>query len=166
MQTYAPALRNFNISILNLLELGNKGISRRFQDQPFAAMTFNFGPQTCTLPHKDLKNLSWGWCSVTSFGSYDSTKGGHLILWDLKLVVEFPPYSTIFLPSAILMHSNTAVGNGETRLTITQYNSAGLFSWVAHENGPKGKSKKSGMHWWDNPRHLFSSLQQLVIHRS
>lgn len=166
METYAPALWNFKLSILNLLELGNKGIKRHYKNHPLAGMTFNFGPKTCTLPHKDLKNLSWGWCSVTSLGNYDPTKGGHLVLWDLRMIVEFPPYSTIFLPSAIVMHSNTGVREDETRLTLTQYCSAGLFSWVAYGNGPKGKLKKSGMFWWDNPRHYFSKMQDLIKNRN
>jgi hypothetical protein len=166
MKDYAPSLWNFNVSTLNMLEVADKGISRQFDNHPFAGMTFNFGPRTCTLPHKDLKNLSWGWCPVTSFGTYNPTKGGHLVLWDLRLVVEFPPYSTILIPSAILMHSNTRVRGNETRLTVTQYNSAGLFSWVAHDYGPKGGSKKSGVHWWDRPRHLFSKLEQLVNRRN
>jgi len=166
MQVYAPALWNFKVTILNLLEVGNKGLHRHFFGHPLAATTFNFGPQTATLPHKDLKNLSWGWCSVTSFGTYDPTKGGHLVLWDLNLVVEFPPYSTIFLPSAIVMHSNTGVGEDETRLTVTQYSSGGLFSWVAHGHGPKGESQNSEVYWWDYPMHMFSKIGDLIKQRN
>jgi hypothetical protein len=56
-----------------------------------------------------------------------------LVLWDCHLVVEFPPGSTILLPSAILAHSNLAVSPGETRYSFTQYTAGGLFRWV--ENG-------------------------------
>ena len=126
-----------------------------------ASTTFNFGPKTCTFPHKDLKNLSWGWCSITSLGSYDPTRGGHLVLWDLKVLVEFPPYSTILIPSAIMMHSNTSIGEDETRLTITQYSSSGLFAWAAYGNVPKKKAKKV-MAWWERPMHMFSKLDELV----
>lgn len=162
MEVFAKPLWNFKVTVLNLLELGNPGLRRHFQNHPLASTTFNFGPRTCTIPHKDLRNLSFGWCSVTSLGNYDPTKGGHLVLWDLKLIVEFPPYSTIFLPSAIVMHSNTRIQAHETRLSITQYSSAGLFSWFAYENGPKGKAKQSGTWWWDRPRHLFSKLEDVL----
>lgn len=128
-----------------------------------AATTFNFGPRTCTFPHKDLKNLSWGWCSVTSLGSYDPKKGGHLVLWDLKIAVEFPPYSTIFIPSAILLHSNTNIGLDETRLTVTQYSSAGLFGWAAYHNVPKKASDPDTIsNWWKSPRHMFSKVGEIV----
>lgn len=126
-----------------------------------ASTTFNFGPTTCTKPHKDLKNLSWGFCSVTSLGSYDPTKGGHLVLWDLNMAIEFPPYSTILIPSAILLHSNTAIGDNETRLTVTQYSSAGLFAWSAYGNKPKEELSKA-VYWWRKPRHMFNKLEDLV----
>ena len=165
MKVYAPALWSFKVSVLNLLELGTKSIRRTFQGHPMAGTTFNFGPQSCCYPHKDFKNLSWGWCSITSLGTYDPTKGGHLALWDLKLVVEFPPYSTIFIPSALLMHGNATIASDETRMTVTQYNSGGLFTWVAHKHGPKGEAVKSGTYWWDNPKPLFSKLEGLLTSR-
>ena len=93
---------------------------------------------------------------------YDPAKGGHLVLWDLKLAVKFPPYSTILIPSAILLHSNTAIGPGETRLTVTQDNSAGLFAWSAYGNSPKGGSKDLPESWWRILKHMFSKLQDLI----
>lgn len=59
-------------------------------------------------------------------------EGGHLVLcqWDLKLVIEFPPGSTILIPSVSLYHSNTAIQLGERRYLFTQYTSGGLFRWV------------------------------------
>jgi hypothetical protein len=70
---------------------------------------------------------------VTALGAFDYKKGGHLILWDCHLVIEFPPGCTILLPSAILMHSNTSILPKETRYSFTQYTAGGLFRWV--ENG-------------------------------
>ncbi len=68
----------------------------------FAAVTFNFSPQTCTFRHTDSANLPFGWCAITALGRFDPRFGGHLVLWDLKLVLDFPPGSTILIPSAIL----------------------------------------------------------------
>jgi hypothetical protein len=75
------------------------------------------------------------------------------------MVVEFPAYSTIFLPSAILKHSNTAIGRTEKRSSVTQYNSEGLFRWVAYDYSLKKDKRESGKDWWDNPRHMFSPPQ-------
>jgi len=38
---------------------------------------------------------------ATTYNPLDPKKGGHLILWDCGLVVEFPPGSTILIPSRI-----------------------------------------------------------------
>lgn len=65
-------------------------------------------------------------------GNFDPRLGGHLVLWDLRLVIEFPPGSTILIPSAVLCHSNIAIRAGETRYSFTQYTAGGLFRWVDH----------------------------------
>ncbi|KAJ7120549.1 hypothetical protein C8R43DRAFT_900669 [Mycena crocata] len=96
----------------------------------FAACTFNFGPNVVTLPHVDAANLAWGWCCITALGNFNPDLGGHLILWDLRLVIRFPPGSTIFIPSALLRHSNAAIVQGETRYSFTQFTAGGLFRWV------------------------------------
>lgn len=152
------------VTILNLLELANPQLRRHFPNHPLASTTFNFGPSTCTFPHKDLRNLRFGLCSITSLGQYDHVKGGHIVFWELKMVVQFPPYSTIFMPSATITHSNTRIKKSETRLSITQYSSAGLFSWFAYGNGPKGDSKTSLMSWWNRPVHLFGKMWDVLRH--
>ncbi|KAJ7620521.1 hypothetical protein DFH06DRAFT_1010638, partial [Mycena polygramma] len=45
---------------------------------------------------------------------FDPNLGGHLILWDLNLVIRFPPGSSIFIPSALLRHSNVSALHGAT----------------------------------------------------
>ena len=52
-------------------------------------------------------------------------------MWDLKMIIEFPPGSTVLIPSAVVSHSNTEVRAHETRYSITQYTAGGLFRWVA-----------------------------------
>jgi hypothetical protein len=80
------------------------------------------------------RNLSWGWCAITALGSYDPDHGGgHLVLWDLKYIIRFPPGATILIPSAMIKHSNTSVKMDETRYSFVQYSSGGLFQWV--DNG-------------------------------
>jgi hypothetical protein len=160
MEIFAPRLREFVMETLASVKSNRPHISYPYKEHPFATLTFNIGPAACTKPHKDLMNLTWGWCAITSLGSYDHTKGGHLVLWDLKLAVEFPPYSTIFIPSAVLSHSNTAIGSSERRSSVTQYNSAGLFRWVAFDHGLKGKKERSGKLWWDSPTNMFAQVDR------
>ncbi|KAF8127507.1 hypothetical protein K438DRAFT_1612418, partial [Mycena galopus ATCC 62051] len=96
----------------------------------FAAATINFGPRTITKCHIDGLNLAWGWCSITALGNFDADRGGHLVLWDLKLIIYFPPGLTILIPFAILRHLNMGIGEEETRYSFTQFSAAGLFQWV------------------------------------
>ncbi|KAJ7310640.1 hypothetical protein DFH08DRAFT_918250 [Mycena albidolilacea] len=101
-----------------------------FAESIFAACTFNFGPRAITCPHLDFANLAWGWCTITALGTFDPDAGGHLILWDLQLVIRFPPGSTVFIPSAIIRHSNIGILSHEMRSSFTQYTAGGLFRWV------------------------------------
>ncbi|THU79338.1 hypothetical protein K435DRAFT_697978, partial [Dendrothele bispora CBS 962.96] len=105
-------------------------LRRHFQTSVFGTCTVNFGPRTVSRPHRDGANLAFGWCAITALGNFDPNKGGHLILWDLGLVIRFPPGSTILIPSALIKHSNIPVQNGETRYSFVQYSAAGLFRWV------------------------------------
>ncbi|KAE9396934.1 hypothetical protein BT96DRAFT_824043, partial [Gymnopus androsaceus JB14] len=95
----------------------------------FAAMTVNFGPRMVTPPHLDAGNIAHGWCADTALGNYDPNKGGHLVLWNLKLVIRFPPGATILFPSALITHSNIPVQDHEQRRSIVQYSAGGLFRW-------------------------------------
>ncbi|KAJ7236970.1 hypothetical protein C8J57DRAFT_1247470 [Mycena rebaudengoi] len=103
-----------------------------FVNSVFACATLNFGPATVCLPHIDFANLAWGWCAITALGRFDPDKGGHLILWDLGLIIRFPPGSTVLIPSALLWHSNVNIQPGETRYSFTQYSAGGLFRWEAN----------------------------------
>ncbi|RPD67804.1 hypothetical protein L226DRAFT_474378 [Lentinus tigrinus ALCF2SS1-7] len=108
----------------------NPGIRKNFSNSVFAAATFNFGPQVCTRPHKDHLNIPTGWCAVVSLGDFNADDGGHLIVWDLNLMIRFPRGAVIFLPSALFLHSNTAVAGDQRRYSFTQYSAGGLWRWV------------------------------------
>ncbi|KAJ7075453.1 hypothetical protein B0H15DRAFT_791809 [Mycena belliarum] len=135
---FAPLLHQYYSSTLDQLfdwdatQERVKPLRRNFMRRlsVFATATFNFGPATVTFPHIDFGNLAWGWCAITALGSFDPDRGGHLILWDLKLVIRFPPGCTILLPSAILRHSNVKIQENERRYSFTQFTPAGIFRWV------------------------------------
>ncbi len=89
--SWAPKLHEFYRKELDDLLKSNPDLRRNFSNSVWAATAFNFGPRTCSLRHRDFANLPFGWCSITSLGDFDPTKGGHLVLWELGLIIEFPP---------------------------------------------------------------------------
>lgn len=101
-----------------------------FNRSVFPASTFNLGPQTVTTKHIDRHNKAGAWCVITSGGKFNPKLGGHLVLWNLRLLIEFPPGSTIAIPSALVEHSNASVAVGESRVSFTQYAAGALFRWV------------------------------------
>jgi hypothetical protein len=83
--------------------------------------------------HRDVLNLPFGWCAIQALGKFDPTRGGHLVLWDLKMVIEFPPGALVLIPSATLSHSNIPVAVGDHRASFTQFTAGGIFRYV--DNG-------------------------------
>lgn len=173
---WAPNLYTFYAEKLGQFYAHYPHLRRNFWNSIFACCTFNFGPATVCFDHTDPGNLPFGWCAITALGNFDPKKGGHLILWDLHLVIEFPPGSTILLPSASLRHGNTAIQQGERRYSFTQYSAGGLFRWV--EQGFKSTSEyyagltkeqkdaegKMGEDRWSMGVGLFSTLTSLQQH--
>ncbi|KAI0054985.1 hypothetical protein BV25DRAFT_1816244, partial [Artomyces pyxidatus] len=125
----APRLFNHYDETVTAVKTDMPTLQKAFQNSVFPAATFNLGPQAVTRRHRDEANIPYGWCAVTALGDFDPKAGGHLYLWELKMVIEFPPGSTILLPSAVLLHGNTPVQPGETRQSFTQYCAGGLIRW-------------------------------------
>ncbi|KAJ6480190.1 hypothetical protein C8R45DRAFT_1100778 [Mycena sanguinolenta] len=82
--------------------------------------------------HSMQKNFP-GSCAITALGDFNPDICGHLILWDLWLVIRFPPGSTILLPSAIVCHSNVPIWSHERHCSFVQYTMGGLFCWVRND---------------------------------
>ncbi|KAJ7115504.1 hypothetical protein C8R43DRAFT_902693, partial [Mycena crocata] len=127
---WAPLLFLFYRTQMALFTVWKPTMRMNFVGRVFAACTFNFGPCTITAPHIDFANLAWGWCAITTLGQFDPDLGGHLILWDLRLVIRFPPGSTILLLSALIRHSNVPIQLHKHCCSFTQYTAGGLFRWV------------------------------------
>ncbi|KAF8192035.1 hypothetical protein K438DRAFT_1965309 [Mycena galopus ATCC 62051] len=170
---WAPKLYSFYARTRDALQWWRPNLRWNFANSVFAACTFNFGPRAFTRPHLDFANLSWGWCSITPLGSFDPDFGGHLILWDLRLVIRFPPGSTIFIPSAIIRHSNVPIRSHETRSSFTQYTAGGIFRWVRNgfrtdedfENQSSGAEKAAraaeAETRWEDGMDMFSTIDEL-----
>lgn len=127
---WAPRLYGYYSKHLKSLLERDQSTSRPFKNSVWAAATFNFGPNTTCFKHTDSANLPFGWCGITALGTFDPKRGGHLVLWDARRVVEFPPGSTILVPSAAVAHSNVPIRRGERRYSFTQYTSGAIFRWV------------------------------------
>ncbi|KAG6849243.1 hypothetical protein H0H93_010125 [Arthromyces matolae] len=131
-QAWAPRVCQYYRLQLDALWGRMPHLRRIFPRSIFPSATFNFGPNVWTYRHRDVMNCPFGWCAVQALGHFDAKKGGHLILWDLGLVVEFPAGSLILLPSACFSHSNVPVQSGDVRASFTQYCGGGLFRYVDH----------------------------------
>lgn len=140
----------------------------------FPCRSFNLGQHTASYPHTDRCNLAQSWCSITPIGTFDPKLGGHLVLKELKLIIEFPPSSTILIPSALLTHSNIPIREHETRFSIVQYAAGGLFRWV--ENGfmkdsewhkvatadQEEQRQREGSERWSKAAAMFTKLNELM----
>ncbi|KAK0449360.1 hypothetical protein EV421DRAFT_1889158 [Armillaria borealis] len=127
---WAPSLFCYYATYLCNLLLHDATLVMNWANSIFTCITFNFGLLMLCFCHTDSGNLSFSWCAITALSKFNYCCGGHLILWDLKLVINFPPGSTILIPSAILQHSNTSLTHGEWCYSFTQYTLGALFCWV------------------------------------
>lgn len=150
------------------------GLKKPFPRSTYPAATFNLGPSVCTFKHRDPLNCPFGLCAIQALGNFDHTQGGHLILWDLGLYIQFPPGSLILIPSATLVHSNTPIQKNEARASFTQYCGGGLFRFVDNHfmteaelkaNDPtlyaKRQEEKAGQ--WKLGLSCFSTLDELIL---
>lgn len=132
MACYFPKLHNLYRNVLQDICEADPSLSLNWKECCFAASSINLG-HAVTTDHHDWGNLLFGQCAVKSAGPYNHKKGGHLVLWDLKLIIEFPSGCIAFLPSAMIRHSNTSIGPSETRHSMTFFTASGLFRW-RHNN--------------------------------
>ncbi|KAJ7044324.1 hypothetical protein C8F04DRAFT_990742 [Mycena alexandri] len=130
---WAPRLYQYYRKCDAKLRVRHPDLRRPFVGSVYFCAAFNFGRNVWTFKHRDVLNLAFGWCAIQALGRYDATLGGHLVLWDLKLVVEFPHGALILLPSATVAHSNIPVRAGEERVSFTQFSAGGIFRYV--DNG-------------------------------
>ncbi|KAJ7723135.1 hypothetical protein B0H16DRAFT_1737346 [Mycena metata] len=148
-------------------------LRRPFVGSVYFCAAFNFGRNVWTFKHRDVLNLAFGWCAIQALGRYDATLGGHLVLWDLELVVEFPHGALILLPSATVAHSNIPVREGEERVSFTQFSAGGIFRYVDNggrtvaelERDEPGEYERLSARMasrWEEGLGLLSTLDELI----
>ena len=130
--THFPELYAEYAETIAALHEDNPDLRHIFEGGVWPAISLNFPPNSFCHDHTDAGNKANGLCPIFALGDYDPTKGGHLVLSDLDLVIEFPPGALIFIPSASLRHGNIRVREGESRASWTQYAAGGLFRWVRY----------------------------------
>ncbi|KAJ6467412.1 hypothetical protein C8R45DRAFT_838568, partial [Mycena sanguinolenta] len=127
----------------------------------------------CTFKHRDVCNLPFGWCAIQALGNFDAKTGGHLVLWDANLVVEFPAGALILLPSATIAHSNVPVQDHEERISFTQFTAGGLFRFVdngfrtqdelaAADEEEHARLMKLKESRWEEGLRLFSTVEEML----
>jgi hypothetical protein len=129
---YAPKIYSEYVTKLNALQNRYPSLRRNFIRSIYPSVTFNLGPAAVCKIHLDVHNDPTGYCPITSAGTYNPLKGGHIVLYDLKLLVVFPPGSTVLIPSATMPHGNTPISSHETRYTMTQHCAGGLLRWIKY----------------------------------
>lgn len=117
-------------NMLQAIEQDDPTLQRLFHNCAFAAAHMNFGPNGTTRLHTDHLNRVRGLCAVYPLGPFDHRRGGQLILWDLKVIVDVPPGNLVLLPSALLLHGNVSLVDGDKRAALVLFSAAGLFRWV------------------------------------
>ncbi|TRM55104.1 hypothetical protein BD626DRAFT_579563 [Schizophyllum amplum] len=172
--TWAPQIHCYYADVLAALLLHDPDLFANFTQSVWCCITINFGPRTVTFPHRDYGNLPFGWCAITALGRFDPDAGGELILWDCKMIIRFPPGSTIIVPSAILQHSNTRIAKHERRFSVTQYTAGAIFRWAEHgfqldedyyadlTQEELAKDKETTEARWRRGRRMFSKFSDLV----
>ncbi|KAF8150418.1 hypothetical protein K438DRAFT_1624472 [Mycena galopus ATCC 62051] len=169
---WAPWLYGLYVENNRCLHRRHPHLERPFKQSVFACTAFNFG-NVCTYKHRDVCNLPFGWWAIQSLGNFDAKKGGHLILWDVKAVVEFPAGALILLPSATIAHSNVPVARGEERISFTQFTAGSLFRYV--DNGFRTQTQlatedpvehdrlmNTKESRWEKGLKLFSTIDELI----
>ncbi|PPR04248.1 hypothetical protein CVT26_004193 [Gymnopilus dilepis] len=143
---WSPNVHTYYCENLDKLYKKLPYLRRNFEKSVFPCCAVNCGPKAWTCRHRDSMNLPFGMCAITALGCFDHRKGGHLVLPDLKLIIEFPVGCVILIPSATLIHANIPIQAHETRASFTQFAAGGLFRYIANgfmtEKALQKKDKK------------------------
>jgi hypothetical protein len=136
---------------------------------PFAGFTINVDDVCICDPHVDGSNPAWGLCLICPFGRFNHTAGGHLVLHELKLILELEPGSIALIPSALITHQNVPIAFGEQRHAFTAYTPARMFQWVdcgfklqKELNLSEAKKIERGKQVWKDGRKRFPHFSQLA----
>lgn len=115
---------------MDKLYTSDSTLIKNFKNNVFAALAINCSKHVNSEGHTDNGNRPDGWCAITAVGNFNHRTSGHIVLDELKLIIEFPRGSSVYIPSAIVTHHTIPIQAGETRHSMTQYTGGGLFRWI------------------------------------
>ncbi|EMD39866.1 hypothetical protein CERSUDRAFT_45923, partial [Gelatoporia subvermispora B] len=124
---YFPKLWRYYVAILDVLMAQYPDLRKLFDVTPFPMVSFNLSPNATTYEHRDAANFAPGLCGIIAGGKFDHRKGGHLVLRPLRVAIQFPLGSLVYIPSAVLEHGNTCIQPGERRWAMVSFAAGGLF---------------------------------------
>lgn len=168
---YFPLLYREYVNTMSELQARQPYLRRNHPESIYPAASANFGRVVC-YEHADFGNKANGICPIWCGGSFDHRRGGHIILRQLNLAIQFPAGSMICIPSATLRHGNTSIAKSEIRYSFTQYAAGGLFRWVhyGHRSWAKlqeedkefaAAEQAARMGRWKQAAEMFSTLDSL-----
>ncbi|EPQ51419.1 hypothetical protein GLOTRDRAFT_48580, partial [Gloeophyllum trabeum ATCC 11539] len=169
----APGLFQYYQAVLDGICSFYPRLAHFWECSPFACCCFNLRPRVWAFIHTDHFNIPFGWCSITALGRFCPQRSGHLILWDWGLIIDFPHGSTIYIPSALVQHSNIPVQAHETRFSIVQWMPGPLCLWFDYgfrssksflaEHGKAKVADANAAHWAEGLK-LLSKLRDFHQH--
>ncbi len=169
---YAPRLYNYYAKNFASLRNSQPELKLPIDTSIFTSISFNLASQVVVSEHKNFKNLAYGLCAICALGNFDPKLSDHFILWELKLLIDFPAASIIIIPSTF-SHGNVGLQVGETRYSLIQYSAGGLFHWVKYgfrkwEKFKKDDPKKTRAEWsarptgWQEVLGLFCNISEFA----
>lgn len=96
---------------------------------PFASICLNTGDSVAAKLHRDHINLLLGFCLILAMGDFNPKTGGHLILKEAGVILEFGPGDLTLIPSAAVTHGNIPIPIGERRNSMALWTSGNVVSW-------------------------------------
>ncbi|KAJ7841671.1 hypothetical protein B0H13DRAFT_1546636, partial [Mycena leptocephala] len=129
LHNFAADLYWFYFAAVERYEAHYSASPRPLFHSVFSAATFLLG-NNVRQPLED--DLPWTWSALTALGNYNPDTGGHIILWDLKLLVRFPPGATILIPRALVRFSFVQIAPTKTRYCLIQNTPAPIFNFCAN----------------------------------
>ncbi|KAJ7186911.1 hypothetical protein C8R46DRAFT_879457 [Mycena filopes] len=136
--TFAGVLESYCFAAFAALQSQKESFLQEFPDAlyPSASSVFSAATVEFSGPHLRATNSRHEpttWSILIALGHYSATHGGHIILWDLGLIVGFPSGCCILLPTGLIRYSFVKVRANETRHSIVQWAGPGITRWL--QNG-------------------------------
>lgn len=170
LKLFAPRLHEHLKHNMHQLCKKYDKLRRNWQESVYSTVAFNLGRNVTCLFHRDAKDLAYSLCAIHALGDFDHTKGGHLVLKEPRLIIQFPSGSLILIPSSVITHGNTAIQPGENRQSLTQYMMGGIVRFV--NNGFKNlvdlstkekvRADEANVGRWERGTELWCTAEELA----